>query len=145
MIDRSSKELSGPRTLPPPVNQTQSWVANRYRPTTTPLHPKTPNEVQVPVLLPTSSSAAASARLATTLRPDALPPLPSKTNGPASFLGVIGPSGPDGSPGVGVATRSVFEGSPCWVLSPPCDMLGLLEALGEGGARSVGLVALMPR
>lgn len=72
------------------------------------------------------------------------PPLPSKINGPASFLGVIGPSTPDktsglGCPGLGVR-RSALSSSlrrfdddlfdlaiSIGALNPACWLLGSLS------------------
>ncbi len=92
-------------------------------------------------------SGAAPVRLTTALRPSALPALPSKTNGPASFIGVIGPSGPRTSAAVGVVASNELDGPTSCVASRCCGLVGLLGALGEHEFWSdpPGLAALMPR
>lgn len=100
---------------------------------------------------------AASARLPTGLFPsDGLPALPSNTKGPASFMGVMGPSGPaiSANPGGVPACNEFALGENC-AISPVGVVPLWFDAVGvwPGDGREEldrrpaepGLVARMPR
>lgn len=85
----------------------------------------------------------ASARLATTLGPLPLPALPSNTKGPASFLGVVGPSAPSISNGHGVVAPCVDDASAVGAsLDGGCEVVGLDSLEGKEFRASMSKVAL---